>query len=291
MSIIVKVRNINLTREPMPLKVVLGPDMLYGVYDEGWRLHSGNRNPYDFVAYMPKQIARGICINWHEEECDCVTFKVLLPTSAAEIREFFLAVHRTCEYWGGQLEVDGRPRELEEFIDDYEAIQKFNEHTLKEMAKSIINGENSELTLFSVMWPLVMGKDEAEAFIFQPSYFSRWLHEKQNVDAYFSKPAFYRSEDGILGRYAISEQLRSIIPIKPYVPYGFDDPETGELIKCDDFGMLIYSMKDNNTMGELKYSDFIQKIKTNHAKKIKKYDGNHLILEELSAEELEALLD
>ena len=184
MSIIVNVRQTNLIKEPMPLKVVLGPDLLYGIYDEGWRLISGKRNPYDFVAYMPHQLARGICINWHEEEVDCITFKILLPTSPAEIREFFLAVHRVCEYWNGQLEVDGKPRDLEAFEGDYEGIQMFNEHTLKEMARSILNGENSELTLFSVMWPLVMGKDEAEAFIFQPSYFSRWLHEKQNIDAY-----------------------------------------------------------------------------------------------------------
>ncbi|MBR5517183.1 MAG: DUF4299 family protein [Firmicutes bacterium] len=291
MSIIVKVRQTRLIKEPVPLKVVLGPDLLYGTYDENWSLVAGKRNPSDFVAYTPYQMARGISVNWSEEETDCISFKVLLPTSPAEIKELFFAAQRVCEYWDGEIEVDGKLMEIETFAEDYTKLLLFNEQTLKEMALSIIDEETTELTLFAIMWPLVMGKNEAEAFAFQPSYFSKWLHEKQSVEAYFSKPAFYRSENGILGRFAMSEEMRAIVPIKPYVPYGFDDPETGELIKCDDFGMLIYSAKQDNTIGELKYDDFLAKIKKQCKKKVKNYDGNHLIIEGLTEEELEALVD
>ena len=55
--------------------------------------------------------------------------------------------------------------------------------------------------------------------------------------------------------------------------------------------MLIYSAKKDNTLGELKYDDFLEIIKKKYKQKVKKYDGNHLIIERLTEEELETLLD
>ncbi len=291
MSLDIKIVQTAFNKKTLPLKVILGADFLYGAYDEGWRLHIGNKGDNDLVCYMPMQLARGIAVTWNEEELNMVALRSLTPTAPVELRALYDMVYRICTYWQCDLYVDDKIVDVEDFFENFDAVIAFNQKTLRDMARSVVNGENTELTLFSVKWPLVMGRNEAEAFLVEPSYFSKWMHDKQNVDAHHANPAFYRAPEGVIGRYAISEEISYILPIKPYVPYGFDDPDTGELIKCDDFGMLIYSMKQDNTIGELEYDDFIKRIKTNHPDKIKRYDGNHLIIEGLSEEELERLAE
>lgn len=289
MSLEIKIVQTSLEKKPLPLKVILGADFLYGAYDEGWRLHTGVKNEKDLVCYMPMQLARGIAVKWSEDEVDMVSIRALIPTAAAELRALYEMVYRICEYWQCELLIDDRPMDVEEFFDDFSGILMFNQNSLTNMAKSVINGENDEVTLFAVNWPLVMGKNEAEAFIAEPTYFSKWLHDKQKIDAHFANPAFYRTEDGVIGRYALAEETRCILPIKPYVPYGYDDPETGELIQCENFGMLLYDIKKGENIGDLEYKDFITKVRRHFSAKIKRYDGNHILLEPLTIEDLNKL--
>ena len=81
------------------------------------------------------------------------------------------------------------------------------------------------------------------------------------------------------------------MPIKPYVPYGFNDPETGELIQCEDYGVLLFDVLENETIAEIKYSDFIARVRSIFSSKVKGYDGNHIIIEGLNVDELKKLAE
>ena len=291
MSLDIKIIQTSVEKKTMPLKVILGADFLYGAYDDGWRLHTGVRNENNFVCYLPMQFARGIAVEWSEDEVDMISLRALTPTATVELRALFEMVYRICTYWQCELLLDDKPMDVDEFLDSYPTILAFNQNTLKEMAKSIINGENEEMTLFSVKWPLVMGKNEAEAFSVEPTYFSKWLHDKQNIDAHHANPAFYRTDEGVIGRYALAEDTVCIMPIKPYVPYGYDDPETGELIQCEDFGMLLYDIRKGENIGELEYRDFIAKVRRHFSSKVRGYDGNHIIINALTMDDLRKLVE
>lgn len=291
MSIDIKLVQTAKDKKTLPLKLILGADFLYGSYDEGWRLRTGLKDEDSLVCYMPMQLARGITVTWNEEETDVIGIRALTPTATVELRALYEMIYRICTYWECDLFVDDQITDIEDFFENYEAIVDFNQQTLKTMAKSVMSGENSELTLFAVKWPLVMGKNEAEAFIVEPSYFSKWMHDKQKIDAHHANPAFYRTENGVIGRYAISEGTRHILPISPYVPYGFDDPETGELIQCEDFGIIFFDLDKMENIGELDYKVFVSKIRQKYSSKIRRYDGNHLIVEKMTFEELKNLLD
>lgn len=291
MSLDITIVQTSLEKKTLPLKVILGADFLYGAYDEGWRLHTGVKNDDNLVCYLPMQLARGIAVEWSEDEVDTIKLRALTPTAPVELRALYEMVYRICEYWQCELLIDDKPMDLEQFFEDYQAIVSFNQHTLKEMAKSVINGENEELTLFAVKWPLVMGKNEAEAFLAEPSYFSKWLHDKQKIDAHYANPAFYRTDEGVIGRYALAEDTRCIMPIKPFVPYGFDDPETGELIQCEDFGVLLYDIRKGENIGELEYKDFVAKVRRYFSSKVRGYDGNHILLELLTIDDMKKLIE
>ena len=290
MSLEIKIVQTAVEKKPMPLKVILGADFLYGSYDEGWRLHSGVKGEENLICYMPTQLARGIAVTWSEDELDMITLRALIPTATVELRAFHEMIYRICTYWQCDVFVNDELRDLDEFLDEYPSIIAFNQQSLNNMAKSIMSGENEEATIFAVTWPLVMGRSEAEAFIAEPSYFSKWLHDKQKIDAYFASPTFYRTEKGVIGRYAVGEDTRCIMPIKPYVPYGYDDPETGTLVQCDDYAVIIFDINTIEQIGEIKHQDFIASIRKNFSSKVRRYDGNHIIFEALTMDELKSLL-
>ena len=73
------------------------------------------------------------------------------------------------------------------------------------------------------------------------------------------------------------------------MPYGYDDPETGELIQCENFGMLLYDIKKGENIGDLEYKDFITKVRRHFSAKVRRYDGNHILLEPLTIEDLNKL--
>lgn len=92
------------------------------------------------------------------------------------------------------------------------------------------------------MFPVVLGVPEAEKFRHDVDAFGRWLHEKQSVDAYYAQPQFFRTEVGVVGRYVVTEDCRTIFPLKGQVPLGISDPETGKGLKCDRYEVYFYSI-------------------------------------------------
>ena len=291
MSIEVKIVQTAVEKKPLPLKVILGADFLYGAYDEEWRLHSGKMADNQIICYMPMQLARGIAVNWSEDEVDMISIRTLIPTVTVELRALYEMIYRICNYWQCELIVDDKPMDLDEFMDGYPAILAFNQKSLNDMARSILNGENEEITIYSTKWPLVMGKNEAEAFVVEPSYFSKWLHDKQKIDAHHTSPTFYREDHGVVGRFVIGEDVRCILPTKPYVPYGYNDPETGELIECDEYAVVIFDIKKCEPCAEMEYKEFIAALRRKFSSKIKGYDGKHLLMEPLTMDELRKIIE
>ena len=292
MAIDVRIMQTRKNKEPMPLRVILGNDLFYGAYDDHWRLKPGEMDEDEFLAYIPLQIGRGITVEWSEKELFSIRLRILTPSTPSELRVFYETVERVADYWeADEIEVDGRFTGLYNFLDGYKKTLAVNQKSLKDMARSVISGRNSELTFFCAIWPLVMGKAEAEAFIAEPSYFAKWLHSKQNMKAYYGTPAFYKAENLILGRYALPDGALSILPTRAYVPYGYNDPETDELLKCDDFGILMYDSKECEILGEIPYDEFVANIKKKFPKRIKPFDGNHFVLEKLDVEEMRQLLE
>lgn len=155
----------------------------------------------------------------------------MTPTNPKEIEDLFGVVKRITEYWKCRLNVDGVGQSSTEFLSRLQEFKDFNEKYTKSMFEKVIRGELEILTLFATMWPLEVGREEAKQFVGNPENFYQWLHDKQSVDAYYATPGFYQTKSGVEGRYAVTETTRSIFPVKPKVPYGTIDPDTGKQLE------------------------------------------------------------
>ena len=289
MSIDVVIKQKGLFRKDMPLEIILGKDLHYGSFSDGLRLEPDKLGETEFTAYHPQHIGRGFSVIWNPREKSRVVLRALTPSTPEELEDFYAAVRRMTEYWTCELEVDGCRMTPDAFQKGFKDMVAFDRRALKDMAQRILSEEEEggPITLFSAFWPLVAGPEEARRFLEEPSQYTLWLHEKQSIDAYYAKPMFFSTEKGVIGRYVLTEDTRSIFPVKPYVPFGFTDPETGRALQCDDYGVMLYSTTRDSGIGELDYSELLCRFP---AEKIERYDAHHNLLQGLSLQEMEKLL-
>ena len=241
MSIDIRITQKGLLKKTLPLHVITGSDLCYGTSD-GMKLKENDLSSDEIILYHSNHISRGFSIEWTPEKKDYVDLRALSPDSREGLNDFFAAIQRIASYWKCEIEMDGNITALAELVSLIPDMQAFNETVLESVCGDILSGKKESLTLYSVMFPVVLGVPEAEKFRHDVDAFGRWLHEKQSVDAYYAQPQFFRTEEGVVGRYVVTEECRTIFPLKGQVPLEISDPETGKGLKCDRYEVYFYSI-------------------------------------------------
>ena len=274
-------------RKNMPLEVILGEGLNYGNFENDM-LNIGELGGNEFLAYNPEKIGRGFSVIWTPEEKRRLYLRLPLPSTAQELKDLYCAVERMVSYWGGKLTLDGNRVSLSEFLDGYDEMVEFNYRVVRHLSSQILDGDQETLTLYSAKWPITLGKEEAEIFLNEPERFDEWLHEKQNMDVFFASPDMYNGENGIFGRFFITEELPAIFPNEPTVPFGLTDPETGKALECKNWCIAVGFHDEKRPITEMEYSDFLNSIPE---EKKTKYDANHFLLEALTKEEIKMICE
>lgn len=287
MSIDVTIRQKGFWKKELPFKVILGNNLSYGTYD-GLRLEIGVLKGDEFVAYNRNQIGRGFSVLYHQGRHPEIRLRLLSPTSVQELYDFYQCIGRIVNCWKCTLEVDGEEMAPSDFQKGLPQMRRFNESALRHMAAEILREERGNTTLFSALWPLVIGKPEAEIFKEGGvAAFEEWLHQKQALDAYYAKPHFFDENGQIVGRYIITENTLSIFPLKGQVPFGTVNTNTNEPLRCDNYQMYLYSISKDEMIGNLPYEDFFQYINQN---RVSRYDAGHVLIAPLRLAELKDAL-
>ena len=286
MSIDIRITQKGLLKRTLPLHVITGSDLCYGTSD-GMKLKENDLSSDEIIMYHSNHISRGFSIEWTPEKKDYVDLRALSPDSREGLNDFFAAIQRIASYWKCEIEMDGNITALSELVSLIPDMQAFNETVLESVCGDILSGKKESLTLYSVMFPVVLGVPEAEKFRHDVDAFGRWLHEKQSVDAYYARPQFFRTEVGVVGRYVVTEDCRTIFPLKGQVPLGISDPETGKGLKCDRYEVYFYSISQEKMLGYVPFETFIEIIK----EQAERFDGANIIFEGLSMEALQKIVE
>lgn len=286
MSIDIVIKQKGIIKKKLPLSVIIGKQLHYGEFD-GMRLNPGKLGDREFIAYNPEHIGRGLSIIWNPKERNSIVLRSLTPTNPQEIEDFFNVIKRITDYWKCNIEVDGNVERSKEFLARLQDMQDFNVQVLKGIFQRIISEEGSSVLLECTMWPLAVGKEEAQLFIDKPETFFKWMHEKQVIDAYYAKPQFYKKDDEIIGRYVLTEGARSIFPNQPSVPSNVVDPETNRQLECNNYEVLFYSSTQEKLIGSISFDHFIGFIKD----KSERFDAHNILFEGLSLKDIESLIE
>lgn len=164
------------------------------------------------------------------------------------------------------------------------------EYGIKVMHDNIKNGMDI-LEILGVLRPVSFNEEILDKILSSNDKieeFSKIITDLQYLDAYSARQSFYKKEDeSIFGTYVLSENLRTILPYKPFVEY-----QNSSFLKTEDISewkMSFVGIKENGEyfiLGELDYTDFIEKLPKH---KYQLIDASYILLEALSSEEIKKL--
>lgn len=142
--------------------------------------------------------------------------------------------------------------------------------------------------LWSAMWPMDMGRDEAQRFLEAASAFGEWLHEKPSMDVYHAPVQMYRGESGPMGLFVCVDECPTVYPDQPTVPFGLIDENTGKPLVCNDWRVALVPQSEKGAIGEIAFHDFVKKL---DSKIISRYDAGHFLMQPLTEGEMRAMLE
>ena len=295
MSIDIVIRQKGLFKKTLPLSVILGDNLACGVYEAGYRLDPGEWKSEDgeIVVYDPHHKGRGFSAIWTPTQKKGVTLRALHPTCAEELKAFYATVARITDYWSCSLEVDGNPMTPAEFQAGLADMLEANNRYLDLFIKESMDKEPYEsMTLFSAFWPLEFGAKEAaevkNAPEGAPARFARWLHEMQSADTYYAVAGYMEEKDGIVSRFAFTEDCDSLFPVRPSVPFGITGADGKPLeVSRYEVAIVATSTPSVSVIGTLPYDKFMSALSPD---KVSYYDAKRVRIAPHSLSELKELI-
>ena len=295
MSIDIVIRQKGLFKKTLPLSVILGDNLACGVYEAGYRLDPGEWKSEDgeIVVYDPHHKGRGFSVIWTPTQKKGVVLRALHPTSTYELKAFYATVARITDYWSCSLEVDGNPMTPAEFQAGLSDMLEANDRYLDLFIKESMDKEPYEsMTLFSAFWPLEFGAKEAaevkDASEGAPARFARWLHEMQSVDTYYAVAGYAEEEDGIVSRFAFTEDCDSLFPVRPSVPFGITGADGKPLeVSRYEVAIVATSTPSVSVIGTIPYEAFMAALSSD---KVSYYDAKRVRIAPHSYSELKELI-
>ena len=295
MSIDIVIRQKGLFKKTLPLSVILGDNLACGVYEAGYRLDPGEWKSEDgeIVVYDPHHKGRGFSVIWTPTQKKGVTLRALHPTCTYELKAFYATVARITDYWSCSLEVDGNPMTPAEFQAGLSDMLEVNDRYLDLFIKESMDKEPYEsMTLFSAFWPLEFGSKEAaevkDAPEGAPARFARWLHEMQSVDTYYAVAGYMEEKDGIVSRFAFTEDCDSLFPVKPSVPFGITGADGKPLeVSRYEVAIVATSTPSVSVIGTIPYEAFMAALSPD---KVSYYDAKRVRIAPHSLSELKELI-
>lgn len=285
MSIDIEIIQKGFFKKKLGYETIIG-DLGCGVYENN-RLAEGKPGR-DFIVYDKNRIGRGISITCGRDEKEKVIMRMLNPTCEEEIDTFYGIIGRIAKAWKCDILQDGEavdPNDLKAICED---MKNTNKSFLKTMLDKNGNFKDGNVTLFSAMWQLDLGdEDKAEILAADDivKAYGDWLHRLQEIDVYYAVPTFYKTDDGILGMYFITEDTDSAIPLVPSVPFGVTDGN-GKPLEVSNWEVCFYSITRNENLGKMSYEKFVEKVRGMG----RRYDASRIIIGGMSSDVLEDLL-
>ncbi len=114
--------------------------------------------------------------------------------------------------------------------------------------------------MFGVYNPISIGIKEITQIGNSIDNLEEYLHRLQSADVYYAAPRVYRTEDKLIGIYAIAPDVPSVVPTTPYIVLN-------QIKGIEEWYVMLSEGKT------VKYEDFIRNINPKEY-----YDADHVIV-------------
>ena len=257
MSVSVRIKQKSLFKKKLNVEDIIKlVNLSYGICDENYRLIR-NKIAEHTLIYDENKLARGI--DFSMDGTDIVLY-LSLPTTLSEIQLFYNVIDIICN----ELNIKKYIREDEEVrLQDNDKFIKYDEKAsidaLEDLNDKLSRDEYKRFELFGVNNPISIGIKEIKQINGSLDNLETYLNRIQSLDVYYAAPRVYQVKEKLIGIYAISADVPSVVPTEPYIV----------LNQIEGIEEWYVMLKEGNT---IKYDDFIKNINTKEY-----YDINHII--------------
>ena len=278
------VRNNHLIKKPLSIDdLVYGSTYAYGTLDEYDRMVEFDKiGDGPVVVYDRDHIGRGVQIE--ELSKKQVKLSLPLPATAYDIDVLFHLAQRAAELWGNNLIIDP-DYESRINLDDIGSQKKADYESSIGILASWPSSDPGPTCLPCALFPISVENKTLEAFGSETNYdvFAQYLHERQKIDAYYTRGLLTSLPDveGVSSLYVIIDQGICILPFKPKDSYRDGD----DVKECDNY-LIAYWHGEN--LLKMEYDAFLEKVST---EKKKPFDASHWQLPAMSEDELVAIFN
>ena len=263
---------------PFLQSAVYDADMYFGIPNEAYVIdqYEGGNDIREtlFVLYRKDIYGRGM--SFFVDKDYNIELVLNNPATQRDIESFYKVIAFCCK----QLKLDSFEQE-DEIIKLNDIESKKNE--IIGFNKSLIKGMfKPDLTLFGAIYPIAIEAEfieslenmtEDEAYL----AYEKYLDEKQKMDCYFAKPSLFNtSQKGeyIVARYVLTEDVPSIFPVSPYLPFGYRQ-ELKE--KVQEWNVIIAGEREGRmqALAQLSFDELLNML---DREKLGKFDARHYIV-------------
>ncbi len=281
MSVVVNINQDLNKKKKITLKeleeMVNSEQLYYGVPNQAYCLenYTGGKEIRNqlFVLFSRKTYGRGI--SFFVDDDYNIELVLNYPATNTDIEVFYHFIKSCCE----NLELETFLQEGEEYslrqIEDLkQEVKTFNQKYIRQELKE-------GLTIFGCIYPITIEKNFIKSVhIVLPErvtdLFELYLDKKQKQDCYFAKPIIYTNnqEDSYYARYALTEDVPSIFPLEPYLPFGYKQ-DYFKKIKSWNVAIIEPKNQEFKMIAEIPFADFKKMI---DKKKCPAFDAKHIIV-------------
>ena len=108
----------------------------------------------------------------------------------------------------------------------------------------------------------------------------------QSVDVYYAVAGYMEEDDGIVGRFAFTEDCDSLFPVKPAVPFGVTGAD-GRPLEVSRYEVAIFSTTTQSVIATIPYDAFMTSLSPD---KVSYYDAKRVRIVPHSISELKELI-
>lgn len=239
------------------------------------------------VLCDPRQPGRGCFLQAVPGEKESVSLRQTLPCTPRDLEIFYGQIESLCRFWKtDRFTQDGQECRLSDIPRLRETQRQGCASLLKAMAQQW--RADNEGILPGAVYPIYIESEALDQLQDGDlEFFAQYLAEKQTGDWYYAKPNFFQKRDGsgILGVYAITEEVPSILPLDPFVPPIYSVTLQGFHLTTEQITDWQVSLNrvweengemKGNTLGYLSFAEFAQKVKLDQCPR---YDAQHVLVE------------
>ena len=246
----------------------------FGAYDDAFRLTEA-ADDSSVVIYDPKRLGRG---TYAEANDGVVMLGLNLPADKNDIRIFFELINRACAAAGVR---EFAWNDAATCLDDTEALKaetvRESEKALAELGEKLKAERGKYAEIIGALNMITLSATDVVKFGTDLEKFGDFLHEKQDVNAYYCAPQFYQdpADGSFVGVYPVQAGVRTIMPFEASLPF---------YMEGDEPRWYVYVYVSDDEYGYVTFKDFAL-----HAPKQGAYDAVHYFCE-LTEEQAQMLI-